>query len=157
MKNFALGVLFLSACVLSFPVFADGDRIEVRASSSGHPPIGAGWEFLKLNLNRPYDKERYKDSPLEKLFVEIEEILKKRKVEEGWGWMLVDAPFVSIDIELKGKKISLASSHPYKGNKDYSSWPAHTEKQPHQGKLAFDEVYAAIKRYTTAEILIQRE
>jgi hypothetical protein len=178
MKKFAILIVFLWACAWHPFAWAgdDRDRIEVRASSYGYPPPGAGWDVLNIELRRPSDRNHFKDSAVEKLFAEVEGILKKRKIKDPWGWVLVDFPYVSIEIELNGKKISLASSHPYikpisptensvfGGTDAEGCRPAQQPKtgavkieENCNGKQAFDEIYAAIRRYVNAQMLIQRE
>ena len=129
-------------------------------TTPGYPTPESGFDSLTVNIYRPTPYlagQVNKDDPIEKLFSEIEEIFKKREIKESWQWALIDFPAISITLEINGKKISLTSSHPYMGNKYYSSWQGHTKKQPHQEKLAFDEIYAAIKRYVDARMLVQRE
>ena len=125
MKKVALGVLFLLACALSFSACAgDEDSIEVQASSYTGMSVFAADDSLTINLVRPYAfgdsdsaKEQLKNNSLEKLFVEVEGILRNRKIEKSWSWLPIDLPTVSIKIKMNGKEISLESSHPYLGDK----------------------------------------
>jgi len=167
MKKIAIHLLFLLACAWHpFALAGDGrDYIVVRASSYGHPFFGAGWDALKIELYRPADRNQYKNDATEKLFAEVEEILKKRKTGDHWSWVLPDFPYILINMEINGRKVSLESSYPYVRPATPTEKaalegcrPAQTGTEENcEGKQAFDEIYDAIRRYVNAQLLIQRK
>ncbi len=109
---------------------------------------------------------------VEKLFGEIESILRGNAMTAGWSYAIPDTPWITITIAVGGRSLVLRSSHTLleqdpklvatsqgivaRGNATRDAVLAKQPDEFRRGRQAFDDILRLLKDYLNAEVLVSQ-
>lgn len=88
-----------------------GDRVVIR-SLPGYPAPGRSSESVEVDVARTGSSSAAAEQEIDRFFASVERTLGENRIGGDWQSVIPDAPYVEITVELRGKRIRLASAHP---------------------------------------------
>jgi hypothetical protein len=110
MRAFARTAL-IGLTVLSAAAFAQSqDKISIRYLP-GSPLPGRSSEWVDLRIERMEFSTQAGRQDVDRFFAMVEATLSEHRVVRDWQIVIPDAPSIEITVEMRGRRIRLASAH----------------------------------------------
>ena len=105
-RGVVLGLSVLSAAAFS----QTQDKVGIRYLP-GHPLPARSVELLEVRVERRGASTGVDKQEIDRFFASVEDTLSKYRIDRDWQLVIPDAPSIEIAVDLRGRRLRLASAH----------------------------------------------
>jgi len=111
-KVAVLLVALVAAAALDVATVAHAADTVTIFASGGYPLPNLSSESTRLVIERNAPYTRARELAIDEFFAAVKKVLSENGVTTDWTLAVPDAPFVRIEIDVDGRRITLVSAHP---------------------------------------------